>query len=894
MSDLGDGTRSDADIDSELLDARSFRTLAENVSESVYQLDADGHFLAVNDAFLEASGYERDALLGEHVSLVVDGPTRSRLEDGIRSSLERGNETGETGETGESLEFVLETAGGKRVSGAVTVEGLHSDEEFAGSIGVVRDLEGDDDSGGHQRPAVSASEPIPSVMDEADIGVFVLDESFDIAWINGTIETYFGIDRADVVGRNKPAVIDETIKENFADPETFATNVLATYEDNTYVEEFECRITGGDGREGRWLEHRSKPIESGRYAGGRIELYYDVTQRKESERAQQESEQRFQSLVDAVEEYAIFMLDTEGNIVSWNGGAEQIKGYEAEDVLGEHISLFYTEADRANGVPEKNLRRARERGSVEDEGWRVRADGAEFWANVTITAIRNDGELQGFAKVTRDMSDRRERERQLQRERDLTERILETSPVGIAVVNRDGTTNRANERMAELLGLSETDMAAYTTGQREMFDADGDLIPIDDRPASRAFETGRPVYDREIRLELPDEQQRWLSINATPITDDRGVPEQVVTTATDITDLKKLVERRQRKLEEREKELAAVQLATDLLETGDQPVDELLDEFVSKLTQSFRAPELTDARVAFGRHEAATDGYEPLERSITAHSATASGTRIAIDVVTRHETDESFIAEERELIDTVATLLTFHFERQEYIGELRAETRRLEQFAYAASHDLQEPLRMVSSYLQLIENRYGDALDEDGREFLAFAVDGAERMREMIQGLLAYSHIETRGGPLTPVDLDTILEEVIADLEVRLEESDATVNAESLPTVEGDATQLRRVFQNVLDNAIEYSDGSPQISISAARTYDKWTITVEDDGIGIDPDDAERIFEVFTRLHSRNEYEGTGIGLALCKRVVQRHGGEIWVDSEPGEGAAFSFTLPAV
>ncbi|GAB3664810.1 PAS domain-containing sensor histidine kinase [Halopiger thermotolerans] len=253
-----------------------------------------------------------------------------------------------------------------------------------------------------------------------------------------------------------------------------------------------------------------------------------------------------------------------------------------------------------------------------------------------------------------------------------------------------------------------------------------------------------------------------------------------------------------------------------------------------------------------------------------------------------------------DFLESAATILATGIERQQYerrlnetVADLEESNERLEQFAYAASHDLQEPLRMVSSYLQLIEDRYVDELDEDGEEFIEFAVDGAERMREMIDGLLEYSRIDSQGDPFEPVDLDEVLEDVLTDLQVKIEDTDAEITAESLPTVEGDASQLRQLFQNLLSNALEYSgDEPPRVHVGVERNRRTWEITVEDEGIGIDPDEADRVFQVFQRLHSRDEYPGTGIGLALCRRIVERHGGRIWVDSEPGEGSTFAFTIP--
>ncbi|ELY54091.1 PAS sensor protein [Natronococcus amylolyticus DSM 10524] len=225
---------------------------------------------------------------------------------------------------------------------------------------------------------------------------------------------------------------------------------------------------------------------------------------------------------------------------------------------------------------------------------------------------------------------------------------------------------------------------------------------------------------------------------------------------------------------------------------------------------------------------------------------------------------------------------------------LEESNERLEQFAYAASHDLQEPLRMVSSYLQLLESRYGDEFDEEGEEFLEYAVDGSERMKEMIDGLLEYSRVETQGETLEPVDLDEIYAEACQNLELQIDETDAVINSEELPHVEGDASQLRQVFQNLIANAIEYSgDAPPRIDVFAERDGEAWIVSVRDSGLGIPTEEQDRIFEVFERLHSHEEGTGTGIGLALCSRIIERHNGEIWVESDPGEETTFSFTLPA-
>lgn len=224
---------------------------------------------------------------------------------------------------------------------------------------------------------------------------------------------------------------------------------------------------------------------------------------------------------------------------------------------------------------------------------------------------------------------------------------------------------------------------------------------------------------------------------------------------------------------------------------------------------------------------------------------------------------------------------------------LRRSNAELEQLAYVASHDMQEPLRMIASYLQLIVQRYPDKLDDDGREFIGYAVDGAKRMQALIDDLLAYSRVGTKARPLEPVESEAVLDTALRHLRVAIEESGARIDRGPLPRVVGDASQLVQLFQNLVGNAIKFRGREPPVvSISCEERDDAWCFEVRDNGIGIEAAYFERIFVLFQRLHGRREYPGTGIGLALCKRIVERHGGDIGVESRPGAGSVFRFTLP--
>ena len=226
--------------------------------------------------------------------------------------------------------------------------------------------------------------------------------------------------------------------------------------------------------------------------------------------------------------------------------------------------------------------------------------------------------------------------------------------------------------------------------------------------------------------------------------------------------------------------------------------------------------------------------------------------------------------------------------------ELERSNKELEQFAYIASHDLQEPLRMVSSYVQLLAQRYKGRFDADADDFIHYAVDGASRMQTMINDLLAYSRVGTKGKPFGQADCDEILKQVLAGLKLQIAESGALITSDPLPVVMADASQLHQVFQNLISNAIKFrGEKTPEIYIRAERKESEWVFSVSDNGIGFEQKYAGKIFDIFKRLHSASKYPGSGIGLTICRKIIERHKGRVWAESGPGKGSVFYFTLPA-
>jgi PAS domain S-box-containing protein len=234
-------------------------------------------------------------------------------------------------------------------------------------------------------------------------------------------------------------------------------------------------------------------------------------------------------------------------------------------------------------------------------------------------------------------------------------------------------------------------------------------------------------------------------------------------------------------------------------------------------------------------------------------------------------------------------------ERERLLAELARSNKELEQFAYVASHDLQEPIRVVSSYVQLLDRKYHGKLDEKADSYIHYAVEGAERMHNLIVGLLEYSRISRQGDEFRPVDLNSVFSAAVSNLSASIRENNASITKDDLPAVSGDKAQLERLFQNLIGNSVKFrrKDVPPVVHVSAKREDADWVFSVRDNGIGIEPQYFDRVFQIFQRLHSRGEYPGTGIGLSICKQIVDRHHGRIWIESTPGQGSTFLFTIPA-
>ncbi|WP_123624067.1 ATP-binding protein [Halorubrum sp. CSM-61] len=543
----------------------------------------------------------------------------------------------------------------------------------------------------------------------------------------------------------------------------------------------------------------------------RHELQETIDRLEASNERIERQRQYTDDVLDALDD-VFYVVDENGVLKRWNDSLPNVTGYSDEEIAAMAATDFFREEDRESVAAA--IRDGFETGSVEIE-LDLRTKGGETapfeFVGSRLEDATGDAVLAGIA---RDVTDRIERERQLERRARQQRAVAELGQSALEADDLDDLMLEASRLVADVLDSEYCKVLDL--------DANGDELLL---RQGVGWDDGL-VGEAAVSAVENDSQAAYTLENDHPIV---------------VEDL------------ETETRFGG----PDLLRTHD------VRSGVSTVIGPFDEP-----WGILGTHD--TEARTFTDEDVTFVQSVAN---VLAEAIERHR---------------------YQAELEQLVADLEESNERLEQFAYAASHDLQEPLRMVSSYLRLIESRADDELTEETREFLEFAVDGADRMRDMIEGLLAYSRVETRGRALEPVDLDDVVADVRTDLDVRIARSDADIRVGELPRVVGDEHQLRQVFQNLLTNAIAYSgDEPPRVEISAERRGSAWEISVRDEGIGIEPDQQERAFEVFQRLQSRDEADGSGIGLALCERIVQRHGGDIWVESEPGEGSTFSFTLPA-
>jgi PAS domain S-box-containing protein len=731
---------------------------------------------------------------------------------------------------------------------------------------------------------------LSSMVDHA----FALDREGHFLYVNQPLLNLWGLKLEDTVGktffdllypRELAARLHEQVQKVFATGQRVTDETPYTSPSGV-VGFYECILSPIIGSEGR------------------LELVAGATRnisaRKDEERHLVHMEARYRGLLEAAPD-AMVVVDKLGKIVLLNAQTEKHFGYSRDVLIGQEVTSIIPEgfAERliADGTRTAAEALAQQIGTgIELIG--RRKDGSEFPIEIMLSPLESDGETLVTAAI-RDITLRKDDETHLVHMEARYRGLLEAAPDAMVVVDQFGKIVLLNAQTEKHFGYSREVLIGQEItniipeGFAERLIADGTRTAAE----ALAQQIGTGI---ELIGKRKDGSEFPIEMMLSPLD---GDGETLVTAAIRDITLRKDDERHLVHMEARYRGL--LEAAPDAMVVVDKLGKIVLlnaqtekhfgysrDGLIGQEVTNIIPKGFAERLIADGTRTAAEALAQQIGTGIELIGKRKDGGEFPIEIML------SPLESDGEILVTAAIRdITLRKEAEanlvQKIEELNRSNEELEQFAYVASHDLQEPLRMVASYTQLLSKRYKGKLDSEADEFIAFAVDGASRMQRLIQDLLVYSRVGKRRLELIKVSSEEALKMALGNLRAAIFDSGALVTHDFLPKIEVDESQLVQLFQNLIGNAIKYQNpGIPRIHISAAKEGEtKWKFSVQDNGLGIDPKFFERIFGMFQRLHRRDEFAGTGMGLTICKRIVERHGGSISVESQPGQGSTFYFTL---
>lgn len=634
----------------------------------------------------------------------------------------------------------------------------------------------------------------------------------------------------------------------------------------------------------------------------------DITERKEAEAALKESEERFRILVQrAPEAIAVYDVDLD-RFVDVNFNAERLFGCPAEELLRTGLRKFFA-PEQPDGKPRaesmaQHAEQALAGNEVVFDRLIHNAEGRDVHCEVRLVRLPSANRRLLRASYI-DISGRKQAEEALRQSEERFKSAFEYSPIGMAWVSLEGKWVKVNASVCELLGYTEEELREKTF-QDITYPAD---LEKDLDNVRRLLAGEIATYKFEKRYYHKKGHIVWVLLAAGLIKDRSGRPLYFISQIEDITERKRAEEAI---VESRQMLKAVLDTIPVRVFWKDLKLKYLGCNKHFASDAGFKNPEelvgKDDFQMAW-REQAEmyqADDRKVMESGIPVLNYEEPQTSPAGDTIWLRTSKVALRNTKGDIIGILGTYEDITVRRQEELalkeakenaertaGELARSNRDLEEFARIVCHDLKEPLRMITGFLQLIQTKYQPSLDAKGIEYIAFAVEGSLRMKGLIDRMLEYARAGGRTQDLAPTPLEKSLKAAMLNLKERIDKAGAIVSHDPLPEVMAEADQMTQVFQNLVCNAIKFTKGRPEIHVGALMQDGNWLISVRDNGIGIDPKHKDRVFEVFQRLNEREQYEGEGMGLAICKKIIERHNGRIWVESAPGEGSTFYFTVPA-
>ena len=888
-----------------------YKSIFHNSMDAILLTHPDGTIFYANSAAEELFGYSQNEICKIGRSGIVD-TTDPKLMDMLDERSRNGRSKGE-------LTFIKKD--GSIFPGEISTNVFKDKEGIINTFMIIRDISRRKNA---EESLKESEERYHSLFKNNHAAMFLIDpNSGEIMDANPAASSFYGYSREDLIKMN----IDQfnNLPNHHVHREMQKSK---NFQKNHFI--FKHTLANGEIRD---VDVYSGPIT----VGGKNLLYsiiHDITIRKQMEnqikdsldeslRVQDELITLIENIVDEV-----WFSDTEGNIILANAAARK---FQKEIKLEEDLSLNKL-------ISKSNVYNSNGSIRVKDGSPLLRALDGEILTDFNETVIFPSGEKQyrqvssapikneynkimGAVAVVRDITQQKKIEESL---RVSEERLrLAQTRGGVGVWDWNTITNDLyfTPELEQLYGLNPGTIKTYGDW-RELTHPD-DIDKIETERSSQIAK--QQPFDLEFRILHDSGETRWLSARGGAIYDDNGQVKRVLGINTDITNRKKAEEILQTTLIRFYKILSSMSPSV-LLVTADNKVEFVNQEFCkyfhlngspknfigyssSEMTRvirsAYRTPDDALLRIeeivkkwkpVHGEEVLMLDGKSCLRDFVPLSIDGKPYGRLwlHLDITDRKQIEEKLHESNTKLIKEVQNHQNTELKLKELVNELKRSNKELEQFAYVSSHDLQEPLRMVALFTQLLERRYKGKLDEDADDYIKFIVDGAQRMKHLIDDLLSYSRVNTKGNEFSPIEMDKVMNNVLSNLQLISEEKKAEITIqEPLPTIIGDESQMIHVFQNLIANGIKFNDKkSPKIEISVKEDENGWIFSVGDNGIGIAPEYQAQIFEIFKRLHDRDEYPGTGIGLAICQKIIERHGGKICVESSKGNGSIFYFNIP--